>query len=87
MTSWCSLLVPEGAISRVFQVGIAWANIDVSCLDAIVHIPQILVTAYGLKSGVRVLIASGWNANPGLAKVRMHGLLLSICIFYIYVCI
>lgn len=29
---------------------------------------QILVMAYGLKSGVRVLIASGWNANPQLAK-------------------
>ncbi|CAM9494306.1 unnamed protein product [Scytosiphon promiscuus] len=30
---------------------------------------RILVMAYGLKSGVRVLIASGWNANPGLPKV------------------
>ncbi|CAN0137040.1 unnamed protein product [Ectocarpus sp. 12 AP-2014] len=28
-----------------------------------------LVVAYALKSGVRVLIASGWNANPQLAKV------------------
>lgn len=32
---------------------------------------QILVVAYALKSGVRVLIASGWNANPQLAKVGM----------------
>ena len=32
-------------------------------------IDQVLVIAHFLNSAVRVIIASGWNANPKLAKV------------------
>lgn len=32
-------------------------------------IDQVLVIAHFLNSAVRVVIASGWNANPKLAKV------------------
>lgn len=41
------------------------------CFTPHLHNGQTLVVAYALKSGVRVLIASGWNANPQLAKVGM----------------